>query len=76
MKRSESIFDHCVAAYSRHCGGHQGYPPGICVFQQPSRYDSDWENNDVFALRNCNGVLARYKVTGDEVDGFRVRLMK
>jgi hypothetical protein len=47
MKRSESVFDRCVVAYSRHCGRHQGDRPGMCRFQQPSRYDSDWENDKV-----------------------------
>jgi hypothetical protein len=76
MKKSQSVFDRCVAAYFRSYGRHQDDPPGLYSAPQPSRYDSDWENEDVFALRNCNGVLARYKVTGDEVGGFNVRFIK
>ena len=69
------MFDRCVAAYFRYCGRHKDDPPGLYLVPQPSRYDSDGENKNVFALRNCTGVLARYKVTGDEVDGFSVRLI-
>jgi hypothetical protein len=76
MKKSQGVFDRCVAAYVRSHGRHQDNPPGLYSVPQPSRYDSDWENEDVFALRNCNGVLALYKVTGDEVDGFSVSLIK
>ena len=76
MKNGESVFDRCVAAYFRYCKQYQESHPGIYSIPQPSRYDSDWVNKDVFALRNCNGVLASYKVTGDEVDGFSVRLIK
>jgi len=76
MKKNETVFDRCVAAYFRHCKQYQEAHPGIYSIQQPSRYDSDWENKEVFALRNCDGVLARYKVTGDEVDGFGVSRIK
>lgn len=73
---NESIFDRCVAAYHRHCRQYQESHPGIYSIPQPSRSDSDWVDKDVFVLRNCTGELARYKVTGDEVDGFSVSLVK
>jgi hypothetical protein len=65
---SEAVFQRCVQAYARYCNQH-GY-----VFEQPSS-GSTWENEEqgIFALLNVKGVLARYKVTGDEVDGFSVK---
>jgi hypothetical protein len=76
MKKNETVFDRYVAAYFRHCKQYQETNPGIHSIPQPSCYDSDWLNKDTFVLRNCNGVLASYKCTGDEVDGFSVSRIK
>jgi hypothetical protein len=80
---SDAVFTRCCQAYARECGQYPGMP------QQPSAASSDWEHQDrivlqrnkegelqsvgVYVLRNVRGVLARYRVVGDEVDGFSVR---
>jgi hypothetical protein len=71
MTMTDAVFQRCVRAYYRYCNQH-GY-----IFQQSSS-SSDWEDEDagIFKLNNVNGVLGRYKVTGDEVDGFTIRRLE
>ena len=51
MKKNETVFDRCVAAYFRHCRQYHRADPGTYSVPQPSRYDSEVDGFSVSRIK-------------------------